>query len=245
MTVLFSASLALAIVVAPAVQASDPPVPGQEPAPLRDAPVSIPLHSAENHARGAAPAPNEANRAGRLLKLAPPAADRARPLRKREGVGGGLITPPGAGSLATIGGSLAIVTGLFLIVTWCLRRGTTGGSRALPTDVVELLGHRALPKGEQMHLIRVGTKLLLVCVAHNRVETLTEIADRDEADRLAGLCRQGHPQSATAAFRNVMEQMGRDREGDRFFGADHIRGSEPRHGPSDRRLDLLAEGRHA
>ena len=38
-------------------------------------------------------------------------------------------------------------------------------------------------------------------------ETLTEITDPEEVVRLAGFCRQKHPQSATAAFREVFEQF--------------------------------------
>jgi hypothetical protein len=48
---------------------------------------------------------------------------------------------------------------------------------------------------------------LLVSVTPAGAETLTEITDPAEVDRLAGLCRGAHPSSATAAFRHVLEQF--------------------------------------
>jgi hypothetical protein len=39
------------------------------------------------------------------------------------------------------------------------------------------------------------------------VSTLTEITEPDEVNRLAGLCRQSQPGSASAAFRQVFEQL--------------------------------------
>ena len=59
-----------------------------------------------------------------------------------------------------------------------------------------------------MHLLRCGNKLLLVSVTPVGAETLTEVTDPIEVDRLAGLCRQAHPQSATATFRQVLNQFG-------------------------------------
>jgi hypothetical protein len=59
-----------------------------------------------------------------------------------------------------------------------------------------------------MHLLRCGNKLLLVSVTPAGAETLTEVTDPLEVDRLAGLCRQAHAQSATVAFRQVFQQLG-------------------------------------
>jgi hypothetical protein len=58
-----------------------------------------------------------------------------------------------------------------------------------------------------VYLLRCGQKLLLVSLTPAGAETLTEVTDPQEVDRLAGLCRQAHPQSATAAFRQVFQQF--------------------------------------
>jgi flagellar biogenesis protein FliO len=110
-------------------------------------------------------------------------------------------------SLVTVASSLGVVLGLFLVVAWAMRRTVPGGSVVLPTEVVEVLGRAALAGKAQVHLVRCGSKLLLVSLSPTGVETLTEITDPDEVTRLAGLCRQAQPGSTTAAFRQVLQQF--------------------------------------
>jgi len=116
----------------------------------------------------------------------------------------------GLSSLLTIGSSLALVLGLFFVVAWVLRRASPRGSVLLPAEVVEVLGRAPLAGRQQMHLLRCGNKLLLVCVTPEGAETLTEITDPDEVTRLAGLCRQAQPNSATTAFRQVFQQFAKE-----------------------------------
>ena len=107
-------------------------------------------------------------------------------------------------------GSLAVVLCLFLGVTWLLRRGAPAAATVLPGEVVEILGRAPLPGRHQMHLVRCGQKLLLVAVSAAGADTLTEITDPLEVDRLCGLCREHHPQSATASFRSILNQLGNE-----------------------------------
>jgi flagellar biogenesis protein FliO len=109
--------------------------------------------------------------------------------------------------LLTIGSSLAVVLGLFFLFAWTMRRGSPGGSAVLPGEVVEVLGRAPLTHRQQLHLLRCGRKLVLVNVCAEGVETLTEITEPEEVDRLLGLCRQSHPQSASATFRQVFQQF--------------------------------------
>jgi flagellar biogenesis protein FliO len=116
----------------------------------------------------------------------------------------------GAGSLTslvTVASSLGVVLGLFLVVAWAMRRTVPGGSVVLPSEVVEVLGRAALAGKTQVHLVRCGSKLLLVSLSPTGVETLTEITEPDEVTRLAGLCRQAQPGSTTAAFRQALQQF--------------------------------------
>jgi len=142
----------------------------------------------------------------------PPPGDDA-PLRlsppRQSGRQGGPDATRAAGptSWVTVASSLAVVLGLFLVVAWAMRRTVPGGSVVLPSDVVEVLGRAALAGKAQVHLVRCGSKLLLVSLSPTGVETLTEITDPDEVNRLAGLCRQAQPGSATAAFRQVLQQF--------------------------------------
>ncbi|MGW8257347.1 MAG: FliO/MopB family protein, partial [Thermoguttaceae bacterium] len=110
-------------------------------------------------------------------------------------------------SLATVVGSLSVVIGIFLILAWILRRTVPQQLTRLPNEAFEVLGRAPLVGKQQVHLLRCGTKLLLVSVTPAGTETLTEITDPMEVDRLAGLCRQSNPHSATAAFRQIFEQL--------------------------------------
>jgi flagellar biogenesis protein FliO len=111
-------------------------------------------------------------------------------------------------SLGPMAGGLAIVLGLFLAAAWALRQAAPKSATLLPGEVVEVLGRAPLAGRQQMHLLRCGNKLLLVSVTPAGAETLTEVTDPVEVDRLAGLCRQAHPKSATATFRQVFQQLG-------------------------------------
>jgi len=115
----------------------------------------------------------------------------------------------GLTSAVTVVSSLAVVLGLFFVLAWAMRRAAPRGSMILPGEVVEVLGRAPLAGRQQVHLLRCGAKLLLVSVTPTGAKTLTEITDSDEVNRLAGLCRQAHPDSATATFRQVFGQLSR------------------------------------
>jgi len=127
--------------------------------------------------------------------------------------------PNGLSPLITVSGSLGVVLGLFLLVAWMMQRAVPGGSVLLPKEVVEVLGRATLAGRGQVHLLRCGSKLLLVCVSPTGIETLTEITDPDEVNRLAGLCGQGRPGSTTAAFRQVFQQFAQERSVPEMPGA--------------------------
>ena len=49
-------------------------------------------------------------------------------------------------------------------------------------------------------------------IAPGVAETLAEISDPAEIDRLVGLCQQSRSGSATAVFRNMLQQLSSDRK---------------------------------
>ena len=111
------------------------------------------------------------------------------------------------GAMITVGGSLAIVLGLFFIVAWAMRKTAPRGSLVLPKEVFDILGRAPLGARQQVQLLRCGSKLLLVSITPNGTETLTEVTDPLEVDRIAGICQQAHPKSSTMAFRQVFQQL--------------------------------------
>jgi flagellar biogenesis protein FliO len=110
-------------------------------------------------------------------------------------------------AMITVGGSLSIVLGLFLLVAWVMRKTAPRGSLVLPKEVFDVLGRAPLGARQQVQLLRCGNKLLLVSITPHGAETLTEVTDPLEVDRIAGICQQSHPKSSTAAFRQVFQQL--------------------------------------
>ncbi len=126
---------------------------------------------------------------------------------------GGRRRAGGLPSVVTVVGGLAVVLGIFFMVAWGMRRAAPKALTTLPSQVVEVLGRAPLAGRQQVHLLRCGSKLLLVSVTPDAAETLTEITDREEVDRLAGLCEQVRPHSSSTAFRRVFHQFAREGEG--------------------------------
>ncbi|MBS0208095.1 MAG: flagellar biosynthetic protein FliO [Planctomycetes bacterium] len=124
----------------------------------------------------------------------------------------------GAPSLTTVGASMAIVLGLFFISAWVLRRSMPAGAPALPREVVEVLGRTPLSGRQHAHLLRLGNKLVLVSLSVGGAETIAEVTDPVEVDRLAGLCKSTQSNSSSDAFRRVFQQFAGQRSIRGFLG---------------------------
>lgn len=134
-------------------------------------------------------------------------------------------TAPGIGdggrrsSLGAFGptlAALAMVLAIFGAVAWRLRKVRPKALQPLPVEVFESLGRAPLAGRLQVHLFRCGNKLLLVSTTPSGAETLTEIVDPLEVDRLAGLCRESHPQSTTMSFRQIWQQFAKEKASSTF-----------------------------
>ncbi len=121
-------------------------------------------------------------------------------------------------SLTTVVGSLAVVLTLFFVVVWLTRRKMPKAVATLPEEVVEVLGRAPLASRQYIHLVRIGQKLILLSITPTGTETLTEITDPVEVDRLASLCQQDRPGSVTATFRQVLSQLGSEPAPAGFLG---------------------------
>ena len=58
-----------------------------------------------------------------------------------------------------------------------------------------------------MHLIRFGNKLVLAAVSAGGVDTISEITEPQEVDRLAGHCQASSPFSAAGALGGLFAQL--------------------------------------
>jgi flagellar biogenesis protein FliO len=118
--------------------------------------------------------------------------------------------PGSSQTVTTVLGSLGAVLGLFFVAAWFWRRHMPKSMSQLPGEVLEQLGRATLSGKQQMHLVRVGQKLVLLAVTPVGVETLTEITDPEEVDRLCGLCRQSSSHGPSAEFRAVLRHFERE-----------------------------------
>jgi len=109
---------------------------------------------------------------------------------------------------ASIAASLFVVVGLFLIFAWVGKKNMKPTGGRLSKEIIQVLGKSQLSGKQQLELVRVGHKLLLLCVTPNGVETLTEITEPGEVERLLTIVRQDSPGSMTATFQDVLSQMG-------------------------------------
>jgi flagellar biogenesis protein FliO len=179
----------------------------------RSRPLSVEAHPIDATRTSASPFPVRLAKAEELVP--PPATGataatlRLAPRRERTGDPiGKPVVPTPAGAVGTVAGGLGIVLGLFFVVAWATRRFTPAGSTLLPKEAVELLGRTPLAGRQQMQLVRVGNKLLLVALAPGSCETLTEITDAAEVEHLTALCRRGRPGSSSAEFQQVLSRLG-------------------------------------
>jgi len=121
-------------------------------------------------------------------------------------------------SLVSIGGSLCVVVGFFVVTALMIRRSMPKGLRTMPLEVVEVLGRSSLIGRQQMYVVRFGNKLLLLWGSPNAVETLSEVSDEAEVTRLLGIFEQSNTNSSSKAFRDVLRQFSSERTSPGFLG---------------------------
>ncbi len=103
--------------------------------------------------------------------------------------------------------SLAVVLSFFLLVAWLLKKSQPNSFVKLPGDVVQVMGRTPMAPRQQMYVVRFGSKMLLISHQPGQTQTLGEINDADEVQRLAGLCEANHPGSISNSFRDVLKQV--------------------------------------
>jgi flagellar biogenesis protein FliO len=117
---------------------------------------------------------------------------------------------PGLDSLGTAGAGLVLVLGLFLVCVALMRRSGPSPTSPLPRDAVAVLGRIPLMPKQFAHLLQVGNKLVLVSISGDRTDTITEITEPAEVDRLLAVCMKGNGQSSSAEFQRVLGQMAKE-----------------------------------
>ena len=93
-------------------------------------------------------------------------------------------------AMTTVLSALFIVLAAFFLVVWLTRSANKRRWSPLPTEAAQVLGRMPLAGRQWMQLVQVGNKLVMLSVNANQVDTITEITDRDEVERLVALCHK-------------------------------------------------------
>lgn len=97
-------------------------------------------------------------------------------------------------TIRTIASSLAIVLGTFLLLVALFRKRTVS---AVGSNVLETLGQIQVTPKVNLHLVRFGPRLLVLHIKPDKVDTIAELTDAEEVERLLqhhGDDARPHPQ---------------------------------------------------
>ncbi|MGE5192888.1 MAG: FliO/MopB family protein [Deltaproteobacteria bacterium] len=114
--------------------------------------------------------------------------------------------PAGDGWLTTLG-SLAAVLAFVFLAAKVLKRNVPAAQKTLPVEVVQVLGRKALDYQHTIHLVRFGSKMLMLGTSQEGMRTLSEITDPVEIDCLAGLCKPSEPPSVAGTFSQLLQRF--------------------------------------
>jgi len=110
----------------------------------------------------------------------------------------------GDGWWATLAG-LAAVLALVFVLARIVKKKVPAVQKTLPSDVVQVLGRKALDYRHTIHLVRFGSRMLMLGVSQEGMTTLSEITDPVEIDYLAGLCKPSEPASVAQSFSQLFQ----------------------------------------
>jgi len=113
--------------------------------------------------------------------------------------------------IRTTGGILLVLGGLLLAV-WLTRHARTGPV-TLPTPVAEVLGQIPFPCRPPLHLLRLGSKLVLVATHGQQLQTLAEVTDPSEVAQLIDMCQTGQNSPSArrpAAHADLFQRLSND-----------------------------------
>jgi flagellar biogenesis protein FliO len=169
-------------------------LPGLAPAWLAASPSGAAARAAEISSDGARPLP---------LRRSSSAAAKDSQGSSRTGQGS---RSAGDGWWTTLGGLVAVL-GLVFLVAKVVRKGVPAAQKPLPPEVVHLLGRKALDYRHSVHLVRFGSRLLMLGTSQEGLRTLSEISDPVEIDYLAGLCKPSEPSSVAGTFSQLFQKF--------------------------------------
>jgi flagellar biogenesis protein FliO len=162
-------------------------------------------------AAGAACQGNAAERTPQVIP--PPISERAQPKssggkKDQENANAGKSSRGStSGDWGTTLGGLVAVLALIYLTAKVLRKSMPAAQRTPPLEVVQVLGRKPLDYRHSIHLIRCGSRLLVVGSSQEGLRTLCELTGAVEIDYLAGLCKPSEPISVAGTFNQLFRRF--------------------------------------
>lgn len=160
-----------------------------------------------SHAQIPPPAPIAATRPAVTAMEAKPLNVAGRPARESA------TSRPAAGrSMSTLGGdlgrmflALGIVLAIIGAIYWLFRRFYGGAVSSMTTHAVKVLSRTPIAPRQQVMLLKVGRRVVVVGDSNGSLSTLSQIDDADEVAQLLGQL-QAEQMTRAASFGNVFRR---------------------------------------
>lgn len=114
-------------------------------------------------------------------------------------------------------GGICIVTAIFFAFVLLAKRGGAKVNSRIPSEIFEVVGQLPLNQKQQFHLVRLGSKLLLLSVNNNHTQTISEISDPIEVEHVLSMLHKGQAAEAFNSFRRITGQMRQQRRTQRMY----------------------------
>jgi flagellar biogenesis protein FliO len=111
--------------------------------------------------------------------------------------------PSGAREATRVGAALAAVLGLIFFLRWAARRLYKVPVTGRPSGAVQVLSRTVLSPKQQLLLLQVGKRVLVVADGGAQMSALCQITEPDEVASLVGQLRSEKESAATKAFGSV------------------------------------------
>ena len=109
--------------------------------------------------------------------------------------------------LPKVAGALAVVLGLAFVLRAVLRRVFPAVSSAGATHAIQVLSRTVLAPRQQLMLVRVGRRLVVVGDSGGQMTALSEITDPDEVASLVGQVKDEKLSAAGATFGGLLGRV--------------------------------------
>ena len=113
---------------------------------------------------------------------------------------------PRAADLMQVGGALAAVLALLFLTRYFIGKATGGSGHARPSGVVEILARYPVARGQQLILLKLARRVLLIHQNGSSMTTLSELVDEHEVASLLGRVEAGTAKKA-AGFKAIFSKF--------------------------------------